>query len=110
MNAFLETLAPMDLIFLVSALAGALGVLISALWQAVAGGFGLKGKEGPSGQESRKLFFKVFLAGDGFLMIFGIVGLALQRVAEAEPQWAVVGAVGAGALVVALILGLDPGK
>jgi len=108
MTAFLETLAPVEFVFLATALAGALGILIGTLWKTIADGFGVNRKEETSSQGSRKLIFRILLAGDGFLMIFGVVGMALRRVAEAEPHWALMGAVGAGALVVAFIFGLDP--
>ena len=104
MTAFMETLAPVELVFLVSALMGALGVLITTLWQAVAGGFGLNRSQEPSEGRPQSWILRIILAADGFLMTFGEVGMALWRLAGAGPLWAVLAAVGAGALVVVTLL------
>ena len=107
MAAFLETLAPIEFVFLVSALMGALGVLITTIWQAIAGGFGLEGRQKPFEEEAPKRILRIVLVGDGFMMTFGVVGMALWRLARASPPWAVVGAVLASVLVVGVIIELD---
>ena len=104
MTAFFETLAPIEVIFLVPTLMGALGVLITTIWQAVAGGFGLEGKQGPSEERPQKRILQIILAGDGFLMTFGLVGMALLRLAGAGSLWSVMGAVIVGVLVMGVTL------
>jgi hypothetical protein len=104
MNAYLETLAPLALVFLASALVGALGIFITTVWLAIAGGFRQDTLENPFDQKPSKRVFHIFLAGDGFMLAFGVAGMALRQLLEAQPLWAVLGAVGAGAMLVGLIL------
>jgi len=104
MTAFIETLPPVELLFLVSALMGALGIFITTVWLAIAGGLRQDTLESPFAQTPQKRVFRILLAGDGFMMAFGVAGMALRRLAEAAPLWAVIGAVGAGAMLVGVTL------
>ena len=107
MTAFLETLSPMERVLLVSALAGALGLLITTVWLAVAGGIGLQIGRDPEGQEPQRRVIRIIQAADGFTLMFGVVGMALLRLADAEPLWALLGGVGAGMLLVGMIYLVD---
>lgn len=103
MTVFLETLAPVEFVFLVSALVGALGLLITTIWLAIAGGFGLQVGKDPDGQRPPRRVIRIIQAADGFTMMFGVAGMALLRLAGADPLWALLGAAGAGALLVGVI-------
>ena len=70
MTEYLETLAPVEFVFLVSALIGALGLLITTVWLAIAGGFGLPGGKDPEGNTPPKRVMRIVQAVDGFTKVF----------------------------------------
>jgi len=84
MTAYLATLALVDTIFLGAALLGALGMLIATVWMVIAGGLHRKGAEKPAEDRTQGHLGGIYPAILGFLMMFGVVGLALRRLAEAE--------------------------
>ncbi|MFW5713921.1 MAG: hypothetical protein ACOCYU_04550 [Brevefilum sp.] len=104
MTAYLETLALVDIAFLLSALLGALGILIATVWLAIAGGFGKEGNAEKAEKADEAGLARISPLVLGFLMMFGVVGLALRQLVDADPLWAVLGALGAGVLLVGVIV------
>ena len=98
MTAYLETLAPVDIVFLVSALMSALDFLVWTVWLSLKGG--IEGERAPltTGEENFSQTSRIFQAVIGFMMTFGVVGLALRRLLAADPVWALLGAVVVGVL------------
>jgi hypothetical protein len=98
MTAYLETLAPVDIVFLASALMSALDFLVWTVWLSLKGG--IRGERASytveEGYPSRTR--RIFHAVIGFEMAFGVIGLALRRLLAADPVWALLGAVVVGVL------------
>lgn len=104
MTAYLTTLAPVDIVFLASALMSALDFLVWTVWLSLKGG--IRGERAPLTieEENPSRTSRIFQAVIGFMMVFGVSGLALRRLLAADPVWALLGAVGTGLLVVGIII------
>ncbi len=104
MIAFLRSMAPVDVVFLASALMSALDFLLWTFWLSLKGGI----DEVPAPliftEKPSKNVGKILRAALGFMMMFGVSGLALRQLLNANPLWSLLGAMGAGLLLAGVIL------
>lgn len=110
MVAFIESLNPVDLVFLVSALTGAMDLLVWTVWLSVKGG--LQGEKAPGeevGMYSRRVR-RIIRASLGFMMIFGLSGMILRWLLDASTMWAILGATAAALMLEASLLALDANR
>lgn len=107
MTEFLETLSALEIVFLVASLGGGLILLAWAIWLVVVEALRPKMdvKEVPTEIPAKEgaanvLVGWLFQGVVGFILMFGVVGLALSRLMVVGDVWSLVGGLAVGGVAV----------